>query len=289
MASPRLSSLPGKELNFLIGERNRMLATLDLKHFVDDIGFIYHTQIENMDSLIETTQLILNEFQEPLQPLLKTKQIREEINNQLKDLLSQNEHLRRKDFDRMMQSILYAQIEKEKDIRYLVNCYLTEQKVMINLLRDHLTKIKDAIAKGKAVVAQESQNTLTQILIQQDKGKQEVTSKLKEFQKEQHEMTDGLLELLAKGRELRIKDLKSMLMEFKTTSHKERLVCRKERKVEVQKRREAVHDMLVDCKKKRVGFAQRRIKSPEVNPPVRNITKNVSDNKKKGRNIKIAP
>ena len=236
-----------------------MLATLDLKNFVDDIGFIYHTQIENMDSLIQTTQLILNEFQEPLQPLLKTKQIREEINNQLKDLLSQNEHLRRKDFDRMMQSILYAQIEKEKDIRYLVNCYLTEQKVMINLLRDHLTKIKDAIAKGKAVVAQESQNTLTQILIQQDKGKQEVTSKLKEFQKEQHEMTDGLLELLAKGRELRIKDLKSMLMEFKT-SHKER-------KVEVQKRREAVHDMLVDCKKKRVG----------------------SDNKKKGRNIKIAP
>lgn len=265
-----------------------MPAALDLKNLVEDIAFIYRTKIENMDSLFETTQLILNEFQEPLQPLLKAEKIREEINNQLKDLLSQNEHLRRKDFDRMMKSILYAQIEKEKEIRYLVNSYLTEQKVMINLLRDHLTKIKDAIAKGKAVAAQESQNTLTQILIKQDKGKQEVTSKLKEFQKEQHEMTDGLLELLAKGRELRIKDLKSMLKEFKT-SHKERLVRQEERKVEVHKRRDVVHDMLVDFKKKRVGFAPGRIKSPEVNPPVRNITKNVSDNKKKGRNIKIAP
>jgi hypothetical protein len=264
-----------------------MPATLDLKNLVEDIAFIYHTKIENMDSLFETTQLILNEFQEPLQPLLKAEKIREEINNQLKDLLSQNEHLRRKDFDRMMQSLLYAQIEKEKEIRYLVSSYLTEQKVMINLLREHLTKIKDAIAKGKAVAAQESQNTLTQILIQQDKGKQEVTSKLKEFQKEQHEMTDGLLELLAKGGELRIKDLKSMLKEFKT-SHKERLVRREERKVEVHKRRDEVHDMLVDFKKKRVGFAQRGIKSPDVTSHVRNIARNVSD-KKKGRNIKTAP
>ena len=260
-----------------------MPAILDLKDLVEDIAFIYHTKIENMDSLHETTKLILNEFQEPL---IKTKQIREEINRQLKDLLSQNEHLRRKDFDRMMQGILSAQTEKE--IRCLVDNYLSEQKVMINLLKEHLTKIKDAIAKGKVVVTQESQNTLTKILAKQEKEKQAVTSKLKEFQKEQHEITDGLLELLAKGRELRIKDLKSMLRRFKN-SHKARLVRQDERKAEVKRRRDEVHDMLVVFKKSRMEFAQRLIKSPNVISSVRNIINNVSANKREGHNIKVAP
>jgi hypothetical protein len=247
-----------------------MPETQELKKVVEDITSIYQTKIEDMASLFETTQLILNEFQEPL---LKTKQVGEEINSQLKDLLSQNEYLRKKDFDRMMQGIPFAQVEKAKEIRNLVNNYLTEQKEMINLLKEHLTKTKDAIAKGEAVKPQESlKHTLAQILIQQNKRKQEVTSKLKEFQKEQREMTERLLELLAKGKELRIKDLKLMLKKFQA-SHRERLARCEEGKIEMQKRKDEVRNMLIEFKKKRIEFAKsRHSKSSKDTPPVTSIT-----------------
>jgi tyrosine-protein phosphatase YwqE len=121
---------------------------------------------------------------------------------------------------------------------------------MVNLLRDNLTRIKAALANGQGVEVKESKELINQILAQQDKRKQEVSLKLKVFQKEQKEMTQRLLELLTKGRNLRIKDLKLMLKEF-DVQHKERQARQEERKIEVQKRRGEVRGMLVEFKKKR--------------------------------------
>ncbi len=217
------------------------------KNIIEDIIVSYETKIENINSFFETTDLILGEFQDPL---LETKEERGEINSQLEDLLAKNEHLRRTDFHRMMQGILAIQVENEKEIRNLVNSFLTEQKQMVNLLRDNLTKIKAALANGQGVEIKESKELISQILAQQDKRKLEVSLKLKEFQKEQKEMIQRLLELLAKGKELRIRDLKLMFKEF-DAQHKGRLAQQEERKVEAKKRKEEVRCMLVDFKKKR--------------------------------------
>ncbi len=217
------------------------------KNIIEDIIASYETKIENINSFFETTYLILGEFQEPL---LETKEERGEINSQLQDLLAKNEHLRRTDFNRMMQGILAIQVENEKEIKNLVNSFLAEQKEMVSLLRDNLTRIKAAMANGQGVEIKESKELISQILAQQDKRKLEVSLKLKEFQKEQKEMTQRLLELLVKGRNLRIKDLKLMFKEF-DAQHKGRVAQQEERKVEVKKRKEEVRGMLVDFKKKR--------------------------------------
>lgn len=263
----------------------KMPETLDLNKVVEDIVASYEVKIENIKSFFETTHLILNEFQDPLFDIKEERQV---ISAQLQDLLAKNEHLRRADFNWMMQGVLAIQIEKEKEIRNLVNSYLTEQKQMLNLLKDNLTKIKDALANGEGVEVKESQKLMVEILAQQDKRKQEVISKLKDFQKEQQEMAKRLLELLSKGRELRIKDLKSMLKEF-DAEHKERRAKHEERKVEVQKRRGEVHGMLTEFKKKR----KESIKSWETNSPrgispVRKIEKTNEDNKvSSGVNIDV--
>ena len=251
------------------------LVQEDLNKVVGDIVASYEAKIENIDSFFETTHLILNEFQDPL---FDTKKEREVINSQLQDLLAKKEHLRRSDFNWMMQGILSIQVEREKEIRNLLNSFLIEQKQMLNTLKDTLTKIKDALAKGEAVgnghdrsVLIESQKLMVELLTQQDKRKQEVASKLREFQKEQQEMTKRLLELLSKGRELRIKDLKAMLREFKA-QHKERLACQEERRVEVQKRKEEVRGMLVEFKKRRKkSVKSRRVNSVKAIPPIRNL------------------
>ena len=75
---------------------------------------------------------------------------------------------------------------------------------------------------------------IKEVIAKQDARKEEVSFKLKEFQKEQQEMAERLKALLTKGRELRIKDLKEMLQEFRV-QHKERLVHQIERRKEVNK------------------------------------------------------
>ncbi len=243
-----------------------MPEILDLNKVVEDVVASYEAKIENINSFFETTHLILGEFQDPL---LETREERGEINSQLEDLLAKNEHLRRTDFHRMMQGILSIQVNKEKEIRNLLNSYLTEQKQMVNLLRDNLTRIKAALANGQGVEVKESKELIGQILAQQDKRKQEVSLKLKEFQKEQKEMIQRLQELLAKGKELRIKDLQLMLREF-DVHRKGRLVRQEERKIEGQRRRGEVRGMLVEFKKKRKELVKSwRTNLPKAIPSVR--------------------
>ncbi len=238
----------------------------DLNKTVEDVVSSYEAKIENINSFFETTHLILSEFQDPF---LDTKQERDQISGQLQDLLAKNQHLRRTDFNRMMQGILAIQVEKEKEIRKLVNSFLTGQKQMVNLLRDNLAKIKAALANGQGVEVKESKELINQILVQQDKRKLEVSLTLKEFQKGQKEMTQRLFVLLAKGRSLRIKDLKLMLKEF-DAQHKDRLAQQQERKVEVKKRKEEIRGMLVEFKKKRKDSVKSwRTNLPKANPSVR--------------------
>jgi hypothetical protein len=101
-------------------------------------------------------------------------------------------------------------------------------------------------------------------------------------------MTQRLQELLAKGRSLRIKDLKLMLKEF-DVQHRERLARQEERKVEAKKRREEVRGMLVDFKKKRKeSIKSWRSNLPRISPPVRNVKEaNKKDKVSNGVNIDV--
>lgn len=201
----------------------------DMKNIVENIVSSYETRIQSVGAIFDATHQILQGFQDSL---LDTKQEREKINTELRENLAKTESLRKKDFDNMMQGILSAQDERENEVRNLLNSYLNEQKEMAQALRENLEKFKDGLAKGEVERAKDFQGMIKEILAKQDERKEEITSKLKVFQKEQQEMAKRLKELLAKGRELRIMDLKSMLKEFKA-QHKQRIVCQKERREEV--------------------------------------------------------
>lgn len=217
-----------------------MPLTEEMKNIMEGGLSSYEYRIQCMGAIIDTTSRLLEGFQDSF---LDTKQEREKVNNQIREILARNEHLRRKDFDNMMQGILSAQDEREKEVKNLLKDYLNEQREMAYTLRDNLPKIKDALAKGEAGRIREFQEMIKGIFTKQNERKEEVTSKLKEFQKEQQEMAKSLKELLAKGRRLRIEDLKSMLKELKM-QHLERIACREER-------RKKVHIILGDLKTRR--------------------------------------
>lgn len=241
----------------------------ELKSLTENIISSYESRIQSIEGIFDTTHQLLEGFQESF---LDTKQEREKLSAELRENLVKNESLRRKDFDNMMQGILSTQDEREKEVRYILKNFLNEHKEMAFALRENLSKFKDALAKGETERVKEFLAMIKGILARQEERKEEVTSKLKEFQKEQQEMAKRLKELLAKGSQLRIKDLKSMLKEFKA-QYKERIARQEER-------REEVRHMLGDFKKERVEaaknwqalqkkMAQRRSVSPEAIDPVR--------------------
>ena len=208
-----------------------MPEVLDLKNAAEDVISSYETRIESVEAIFDTTHQILDEFQEAF---LDNKEDGQKINTQLRDILAHSKHLRKKDFDNMTKGALSAQEEREAEVKNLLKGYLNQQREMARTVRENLAKFKNTLAKGDVQRAKEFQEMINEILANQDARKEEVSSKLKEFQKEQQEMAKGLKALLAKGRELRLRDLKSMLQEFRT-QHNERLARQIERTKDVNK------------------------------------------------------
>lgn len=208
-----------------------MPEVLDIKNVAEDVISSYETRIENVGAIFDTTHQILDDFQGAF---FDNKEKGRKISDQLRDILAHNEHLRKKDFDSMTQGVLSAQEEREAEVKNLLKGYLNQQREMARTLRENLAKIKDALAKGDVQRVKEFHEMIKEVITNQDDRKEDVTSKLKEFQKEQQEMAKRLKTLLAKGRELRIKDLKEMLQEFRT-QHKERIAHQIERRKEVNK------------------------------------------------------
>jgi len=183
-----------------------------MKNIVNDIVGSYETKIRSIGAIFDTTHQLLQTFQDSF---LDTKQQREKLKAQLREILAKNGSLRKKDFDNMMQEILSNQDKRERQVRDLLNSYLNGQKAMAHSLRNNLANIKDALAKGEAQRAKEFQTVIKDILAEQERRKEEAIFKLREFQEEQRQIAKRLEELLTKGRELRAKDLKLMLAEFK--------------------------------------------------------------------------
>jgi soluble cytochrome b562 len=215
---------------------------------LEDIIFSYETRIQSIEAFFEATHQVFQGFQDSL---VNTRQEREKINSQLRESLAKNGSLRRKDFDKMMNVISLHLDESEQQVRKLSQEYLGEQTKLMQQLREGLRNFKDALTKGQVQKVRELQTLIKEILTRQGESKIEVTSKLKEFQQGQQQTSEMLGDLLARGKELRIRDFKAMLTEFKR-QRKERIACQ-------ERRRREVKDMLGEFKAKRTEAERNRL------------------------------
>jgi Na+/phosphate symporter len=225
-----------------------MLLATNNESILEDIIFSYETRIQSIEAFFEATHQVFQDFQDSL---VNTRQEREKINNQLRESLAKNGSLRRKDFDKMMNVISLHLDESEQQVRKLSQEYLGEQTKLMQQLREGLRDFKDALTKGQVQKVRELQTLIKEILTRQDESKIEVTSKLKEFQQGQQQTSKMLGDLLARGEDLRIRDFKAMLTEFKR-QRKERIACQ-------ERRRREVKDMLGEFKAKRTEAERDRL------------------------------
>ena len=190
-----------------------MPFTEDMKDIVENIVSSYETRVQSIEAVFDTTYQLMKGYHEIF---LYTGQERGKVEAELRESLARNSSLRRKDFDSMMSGIISMQDERERELRNLLKSYLNEQKGAAQTLRDNLREFRNSLIRGEVQRIKKFQILIKEILARQDERKEVVTSKLKEFQGERKNLALRLKGLLSKGRELRIKDLKLMLGEFKS-------------------------------------------------------------------------
>jgi len=242
-----------QEKPLLIGDHTKreiktMPLVIEKENVLESIITSYEARIQSVEAFFEAAGQIFQDFQNSL---LSTRSEREKINIQLRESLARNGSLRKKDFDRMMSVISSHLNQSEQEVRQLSQKYLNEQTKLVQQLREGLRNFKNVLTEGQAEKVKELQTLIEKILSKQNESKNEVTSKLKEFQQGQQQTSKMLRELLTKGEKLRIKDFKEMLVEFEKLRER-RIACQGQRRREVK-------DMLGKFKAKRTRAEQERL------------------------------
>jgi hypothetical protein len=208
-----------------------MPDSVNVAHVVEAIISSYEERLQSMSLIIDNTQMVFGEFQESMS---HAKEEEEALHVGLRETLARNKSLRKKDFDVMMNTILLSQDEREGEVRKLLHDYLVEQSEMARQFRENLGTFKDGLNTDNIGRINEFRAALVDILHTQEERKEEFAATLKTLQKEQDQLSRSLGELLSKGRELRIRDLKTILKQFEAQS-RERAAQRWERKESVRK------------------------------------------------------
>lgn len=163
----------------------------DMKRVTQEIVSSYQSRISTVATIIDDTHQLLEDF----------KNKRDEMSNQLKETLAKEESLRKKDFDNMMKDILSSQDEKETQVRDLLKTFFQEQREIAEVIRKSLSE-------GQKVRIDDFKKMLQDIQVRQKARENQVSTTLREFQKEYKKMAESLRSLLDKGEAIRIKDFK---------------------------------------------------------------------------------
>ncbi|OHB63429.1 MAG: hypothetical protein A2Y76_13395 [Planctomycetes bacterium RBG_13_60_9] len=235
-------------------ETPNALDRVEESNLVDGVFCSYEARIQGVERLLETARHVLENFDNSL---LEVRREYEQASEQLRENLARNGSLRKKDFDTMMRVMSAEQEQRWREVRDLSKQCLDEQMQLVHELRGRLHDFTSALAGGEAAKITEHHQAITDLFTKQQQRSTDVVTRLKESQKEQQETAGMLRDLLAKGRELRIQDLKRMLAEF-ARQRRQRYAQQDQRREGVQERREGIQGMLREFRAQRVGTEQDR-------------------------------
>jgi len=212
-----------------------------MKKILKDIVTSYDNGISEVRTIIENTYQVLEEYQNDV---VQSKEDREKIKTQLREALTNQQHLRRKDFDRMIEKISGGitnrkeEIEKNQHIiREELRGYLDNQKDIAATLRERLAGFTDHLKDNESNRLIDFKIFLKSLQTQQEKRGEEVRRMLEGFRKEleiyraeQMLMSKTLRDLLRKGNSLRIRDFKVAILEIQAQQRERKALWQEERK-----------------------------------------------------------
>ena len=218
-----------------------MVRVGKMKKILKEIVSSYDNRISEVGTVIENTYQVLEEYQNDI---VQSKENRDNIKAQLREILTNKQHLRRKDFDQMIEKISEGttngkeEIEKNQlIIREELRGYLDKQKNVAATLRERLARFTDHLKENESNRLIDFKIFLKDLQVQQEKRGEEVRKMLEGFRKElevyraeQMLMSQTLRDLLSKGNSLRIRDFKIAISEIQAQQRERKALWQEERK-----------------------------------------------------------
>jgi len=154
----------------------------NLKNLAKDIIVSYDARTQFVNEIVEDTHKILDGF----------KARREEMNDNLREVLAKSESLRKKDFNAMMQDILLTQHKREETVKKMLADFREEEARVAERLREllkrgeeiRLADFKKTLVRIRQDQAARETNTVEQVRAELATMQSEVYKMLETFKKE---------------------------------------------------------------------------------------------------------
>ena len=185
---------------------------LNTDGFFDNIITSYETRIQKIqtafqssENITESSHFLFDNVQNSLNELKKERDI---LNSRLCENLAKNGSVRKKDYNTIMSGILTVLNVKEKEAERQFLSYIEAQKETAQTLKNSLLGIKDITTEDTNDKIITIKKQLSQISSKQEKGKGTVMKTFTDFQQMHKRMIGCLENLLEKGDNILIKDIR---------------------------------------------------------------------------------
>ncbi len=176
-----------------------MKAGNDLRALAESIIDSYEMRVKTVGALMDQANQFLISFQLEIEDMMAG----------LRANLAKTESLRKKDFDRMMSSVIERRSRTEEEAEDILKRFRAEEEEMIGRLR----KI---VLSGSRASLEDIRAIREDILTRQKEREKAIIRALKRFQIEQEDIRVALKSLLSKGEEVRINDFRIMVKSLRS-------------------------------------------------------------------------
>ena len=171
-----------------------------------DMRRLAETIVDSYELRLEIVSVLMKEAAEALQNLQAEQEAA--IAN-LREDLAKKRSLRKRDFDAMIGGVFTRRGDREQEVAQALEEFRKGGAEIATELRTLLT------GEGEVVSAQDFAHLKTDILARQEERKRKIVEVLREFHREQEELSTTLGKLLSKGESATVKDLKLMVRALK--------------------------------------------------------------------------
>jgi len=166
----------------------------DLRALANSIIDSYEMRVKTVGALMNQANQLLGSFQLEIEDMMVG----------LRNNLAKSESLRKKDFDSMMSSVIELCRRTEEEAEENLKRFQAEEEEMIKRLRN-------IVLSGNRSNLEDIKTIREDILKRQKEREKTIIRALKRFQIEQEDIRVALKNLLSKGENVKIRDLKIML------------------------------------------------------------------------------
>ena len=190
----------------------RPRSEINIDGFFNNIINSYETRIQKIQTAFQSSETIAESshmlFNNVHHSLLDLKKERDLLNTKLCEILAKNGSLRKKDYNTMMAGILNLLDQKEQEAERQFLNFIEDQKETAQSLKESLLGIKDITSNDNCEKITIIKEQLSRISKLHEMRKEKVLAVFMDFQKLQNRIMECLENLVNRGEEIRVHDIK---------------------------------------------------------------------------------